>query len=369
MPGLNAAAKREESGELLQAHATVMHEVLAHAGSMALKCAVELDIPGIISSHGGSITLSDLVSHLDVPRSSSSSIRRIMRPLVLKGYFIHDKKLDSYRLTPLSSVLVHDSPTSLATFVMGMLDINIAAPWHSLSTFCRMGHHKGSSVYELEFGRSVWELGQEDPEFSRLFNETMDGDSRSTMKALVAECAESFEGLRTLVDVGGGDGTATRVIAEAFPHVKCTVYDLPHVVAEAKPKGSLVQAVGGSMFDHIPRADAVFMKVVLHDWVDEDCVKILKLCKEAIPSREEGGKVMIVDIVMDAAGAGAGAGQREVGDEMKTETQLFFDLTMMVYMGGKEREEDEWKKIFRDAGFTDYKITPLGLRSLIELFP
>ena len=52
------------------------------------------------------------------------------------------------------------------------------------------------------------------------------------------------------------------------------------------------------------------------------------------------------------------------------ETQLFFDMLMMVLVTGKERSQKEWEKLFLDAGFSNYKITPmLGLRSLIEVYP
>ncbi|KAM0938636.1 putative O-methyltransferase domain, S-adenosyl-L-methionine-dependent methyltransferase [Dioscorea sansibarensis] len=169
------------------------------------------------------------------------------------------------------------------------------------------------------------------------FNETMAGDSRLLMKAVVTKCDEVFRGLRTLVDVGGGTGTSARTIAEAFPHLKCTVFDLPHVIADM-PESPLVGAL------------------ILHDWTDEDCVKILKKCKEAVSERK--GKVIIVDIVLDS----------NKDDPKLTETQLFWDMVMMAFTGGLERNEDEWKNIFNEAGFSSYKITPLGVRSLIEVF-
>jgi len=49
--------------------------------------------------------------------------------------------------------------------------------------------------------------------------------------------------------------------------------------------------------------------------------------------------------------------------------QALFDLYIMV-VNGMERDEQEWKKIFLEAGFSDYKITPvLGGRSIIEVYP
>lgn len=98
---------------------------------------------------------------------------------------------------------------------------------------------------------------------------------------------------------------------------------------------------------------------VLHDWGDEECVTVLKNCKKAIPPRDAGGKVIIIDIVV-------GAGP---SDKKQREMQAMFDLYIM-FVNGIERDEQEWKKIFLEAGFSDYKIIPvLGFRSIIEVYP
>lgn len=68
---------------------------------------------------------------------------------------------------------------------------------------------------------------------------------------------------------------------------------------------------------------------------------------------------MIVDFLIDGNSK----------DYIASEAHLYRDVTMLVCTDGKERDEHEWKKIFLDAGFSDYKITPLGMQSLIEVFP
>lgn len=91
-----------------------------------------------------------------------------------------------------------------------------------------------------------------------------------------------------------------------------------------------------------------------------DCVKILRQCKAAVTKNGRKGKVIIIDMVIE--------NQNE--DEKSIETQLFFDKLMMVLVTGRKRNEKEWAKLFLNAGFRDYKITPiLGLRSLIEVYP
>lgn len=98
---------------------------------------------------------------------------------------------------------------------------------------------------------------------------------------------------------------------------------------------------------------------VLHCWDDESSVKILRQCKKASPARDAGGKVIVMNMVV-----GYGT-----PDKVAKEAQVLFDMYMMRHVG-VEREEPEWKRIFLEAGFSDYKITPtLGFQSIIEVFP
>ncbi|KAM3381536.1 hypothetical protein P3S68_007109 [Capsicum galapagoense] len=115
---------------------------------------------------------------------------------------------------------------------------------------------------------------------------------------MIEHCKGVFEGLKSLVDVGGGTGTVAKVISNEFPELKCYVLDLPHVVEGLEGSNNL-SYVEGDMFKSVPCVDAILLKWVLHDWGDEDCIKILKKCKEAIPSKENGGKVIIIETVMD----------------------------------------------------------------------
>ncbi|KAF8728913.1 hypothetical protein HU200_018209 [Digitaria exilis] len=80
---------------------------------------------------------------------------------------------------------------------------------------------------------------------------------------------------------------------------------------------------------------------------------------KTIPSRDAGGKIIIIDMVMGS----------ESPDIKHVETQVLYDLMIMNF-NGVERDEQEWNKIFVEAGFKQYKIMPvLGVRSIIELYP
>lgn len=101
------------------------------------------------------------------------------------------------------------------------------------------------------------------------------------------------------------------------------------------------------------------MQTVFHFYDDEDCLKLLKKCREAIASNGERGKVSIVDTVMN----------KKEDDRELTESKLLYDTLMNLNVGGKERTEQERQSVFMNAGFTHYKASPIfGIKSLFEVY-
>ncbi|KAE8646215.1 hypothetical protein Csa_016356, partial [Cucumis sativus] len=93
---------------------------------------------------------------------------------------------------------------------------------------------------------------------------------------------------------------------------------------------------------------------ILHNWSDDECVQILKKCKEAIRSNNKlKEKVIIIDMVLPSSSSNNKA------DYISTQTQLLWDMLMMASVGGKERDEKEWAQLFHKAGFGSYKIFPI----------
>ncbi|KAJ7965550.1 O-methyltransferase [Quillaja saponaria] len=360
---MEALQNGEEARELLEAQAHVWNHSLNFINSMSLKCAVQLGIPDIIHNHGQPMTLSQLIAALPIHKSKTIYIHRLMRVLIHSGFFAQQKisenesEEEGYVITNASKVLlVKDNPFSVTPFVF-MINPIFTKPWHCMGDWFQSDD---PTPFETAHGMTLWEFAGREPKLNQIFNESMASDARLLMSVVIDKCMGVFKGLETLVDVGGGTGTSAMAITKAYPDLNCTVYDLPHVVAGLESSNQNLKYVGGDMFQAIPPANAILLKWILHDWSDEECVTILKKCKDAIiTSNGKKGKVIIIDMVMD-----------NKGDHESVETQLFYDLLMMVLFNGKERNEKEWAKIISAAGFGDYKISPiLGLRSLIEIYP
>ncbi|XP_076929739.1 trans-resveratrol di-O-methyltransferase-like [Bidens hawaiensis] len=357
----------ELSKELLDSQAHIWNHIFSFIKSMSLKCAIQLQIPDIIARHGSPMRLSELVEALPIKRERTHCVYRLMRILVYSGFFVkqsvstthgcnNEEGGEGYMLAPASRFLLKEEPLTIRPFLLAMLDPMLMDPWQHLSTWFQ---NDDVNPFHTTNGRMFWDLAGQDPKFNQFFNEGMASDAKLITSIVLEHYQGVFEGLDSIVDVGGGIGTLAEAIAKAFPNIMCINFDLPHVVDGLVGSKNL-SYVGGDMFEAIPKAHAVLLKWILHDWSDEECIKILKQCKEAIPSKENGGKLIIIDMVVKA----------QKGEDELLETQLFFDMLMMNLMTGRERSEKEWAGLFRDAGFRDYKISPvLGLRSLIEVYP
>ncbi|KAK6134749.1 hypothetical protein DH2020_031508 [Rehmannia glutinosa] len=353
----------ESTQELLDAQAHIMSHTMHFINSMSLKCAVQLRIPDIIHKHQKPMTLSELTDALPINKSKSDCVERVMRVLINSRFFTKIKiseDKEGYWLTPSSHLLLTDKPFSMTSLVIAYGDPIFTDPFHHISEWFET---KDPTPFVMIHGRTFWEQAGEDLRLNRFFNESMASDTWLVSSVILKDCRHVFVGLKSMVDVGGGTGTMAKAIADAFPGLKCSVLELPHVVAGLVGTQNLT-FIAGDMFDSIPPADAVFMKWILHDWPDEECVKILKNCKEAIPCKDNGGKLIIIDIVMDKPR------DHEKENNAFMETHILYDVLMMGLTSGRERTEEDWAKLFHEAGFTSYKITNvLGFRSLIEVFP
>ncbi|KAJ1375469.1 Winged helix-like DNA-binding domain superfamily [Sesbania bispinosa] len=348
-----------KASELFQAQAHLYDHILSFLKPMSIKWAVDLDIPNIIHNHAQPITLPQLVSALQIPQTKAELVQHLMRLLVHNNFFTiikMDDNNEAYALTPTSELLVKGTNHCLSSMVKLLTNPASVDLYNHLAKWTT---GEGQTIYETALGQGdFWSFVHQDPAHLNSFNEAMESDSHVVRLAL-RDCKSVFGGLNSLVDVGGGTGNTAKIICEAFPMLKCTVLDLPQVVNGLTGSNNL-SYVGGDMFKSIPQGDAILLKWILHDWSDDDCVKILKNCKEVVSRNGKRGKVIIIDIVIN---------EKQDEHEM-TEVKLFFDILMMATFNAKERDEKNWKQLFTKAGFTHYKIFPIfGFRSLIELYP
>jgi hypothetical protein len=131
--------------------------------------------------------------------------------------------------------------------------------------------------------------------------------------------------------------------------MKGILFDLPHVVAGAPPVlreqrvAERVRVESGNFLEGVPAgADAIIMKHIIHDWNDEDSIRILQHCHRALG---KGGRLLMVEAVVPPPG--------------ETSWAKLLDLEMLVLTPrGRERTESEYAALFARGGFRLMRIVP-----------
>ncbi len=138
-----------------------------------------------------------------------------------------------------------------------------------------------------------------------------------------------------------GTGALLRSILARHPALRGVLFDQPHVVERAEvPKRCEVAA--GSFFESVPEGgDAYVLKMIIHDWGDEESIAILGNIRAAMPAH---GLVLVIE--------------RDLGAPNGDAPAKFSDLNMLVGPGGRERTDDEYASLFPAAGLIHAGSTP-----------
>ncbi|XP_076960896.1 myricetin 3-O-methyltransferase 3-like [Bidens hawaiensis] len=315
---------------------------------MVVKTAIELDLFEIMAkTPGAQFSCFDLVSSLPKQTNETPAlIKRILRFLachsVLTSTVVKDEYGNSqnlYGMTKVSNDFVRmQDGTSHASLLLLIYDKIYVDCWYQLKDAVI----EGVVPFDRTHGMHAFEYPAKDNRFNKVFNKCMYDNTRIVMK-MILEKYKGFEGVKELVDVGGGLGANLELIVSKYPNIKGIIFDLPHVIKDA-PSYPGVEHVGGDMFQSVPKGDVLFMKCILHDWSDNYWVKLLKNCWTALPN---GGKVVVVESIISDL-----ASDISCSDGV-SKTAIDTDMIMLLAnLGGKERTSKEYDSLAKEAGFT-----------------
>jgi hypothetical protein len=278
----------------------------------------------------------------DLARSSGSNaptLQRLLRVLVDLG-LVERSDAEVYRNTPAGDTLRADHPSRIRDLLLMQARSSNLAAWGALDDAVR----SGSGVFEQVNGLSPWEHLARDPESQTMFNASMARRASGQVAALLA--VTDLGDAATIVDVGGGRGAMLTGLLRAFPDLRGSVADQPMVTDEADElfasDGLADRARGAAcdFFTSVPAgADVYTIANVLHDWDDDDCIRILRTVRAAAPDH---ARLLVVERVLDAPGRSL-EGQRDVH---------LVDLHMLVMFGARERTKAEYDELLVAGGFT-----------------
>jgi orsellinic acid C2-O-methyltransferase len=274
------------------------------------------------------------------------SLARVLRALACFGV-VEEVDPGTWALGPHGPGLLTEGAVSLRHVVLLFAADEVWRSWGDLGETVRTGE----PAWDRITGASSFEHMRRNPEFQAMFNRAMAEGTRNAAPG-IAE-AGGFDRFRSVVDVGGGDGTLLAAVLRAHPHLRGTVFDLAEGMEEAPRVLAAAQvsdrgtAEAGDFFAAVPGGHDVYLtKSVIHDWDDDRAGRILRNIRAAMGP---DGTLLVVEPVMPDAPSSS-------PDVLM---MVMSDLNMLVCTGGKERTEDEFRTLLADAGFAVRAISPV----------
>jgi len=302
-------------------------------GFMAAKlvyAAAELRIADLLAE--GPRTTAELA---EPTAAGAASLRRLMRGLAGLGV-VAETDPDRFELTELGTPLRDSAPDSARSLVTMLCGPENWRSWGELVPSLR----NGESGWERAHGMTWVEYYERNPEQSATFNKAMSEHTRGAAPGILA--AAGLSRFRTVVDVGGGDGTLLAEALRAEQGLQGVLFDLAsglESAAETLAAAGVAErcrAVPGDFFASVPKgADAYLLKQVIHDWDDDEAIAILRNVREAMVP---GARVLIAERMLPELAGPADA------------QSLLVDVLMLVVTGGRERTEREFHALLEAAG-------------------
>ncbi|KAI0318584.1 S-adenosyl-L-methionine-dependent methyltransferase [Amylostereum chailletii] len=364
-----------------------------HALSSALRVAIEANVVEVLREAGPQ------GAHVnDIAQASNidpSKLARVLRVLATNHIFTEvdpdvftNNRLSSLIDTGKSVQSIKDSPETKYIGTNGVC----AGICHSTDEAFKACSYlpevlldpktsKSDEPSETAFGKAfnfngpIWEWFELPENAFKLtrFGLGMEGSKHAFPNAIL----EGFDwnGLKSgalVVDVGGGVGAQCLTLAKNHPHLRFVVQDREPVVKEAVAvwdarfpnavSSGQVVLQGHDFFtaEPVKNADVFLLRMILHDWSDKYCVKILRNLRDAaMPST----RLLIVDSLIgyacaddsikDIPGALLPSPPAPLLSNLgHTATIAYYlDMNMMELLNGKERTIAQFRELLKETGW------------------
>ncbi|KAF2169549.1 hypothetical protein M409DRAFT_52084 [Zasmidium cellare ATCC 36951] len=311
----------------------------------------------------GSISLTDFSTKSGV---QDSLLERLLRVPVNANFIDQDSTSGEYSHTHLSQGFTdpNSMPCRLFSFIYdeGLGGLMPLLPQYLTHQHAQTGkwEEPGASRDSTRFNIQTWhanvegvktafEVMEMNPERMKRFQTSMAiGEQLNpfvgyyNFDKLAVSSDEEEADRKALVDVGGGQGLALAAILKAHPSLKpthCVLQDTAPVIALAQtsnpanlPPGITYQPHDFFLAQPILNAKAYYLKAIAHDLSDANLVAVLR---ELVAVMAADSRALIAENVLPERG-GSGV-------------MALMDL-MMMGIGGKERTEEGFRRVLRQAG-------------------
>ena len=298
--------------------------------SRMLRLAADLGIADRILPDGH-MSVDTLAADCEV---HPTQLARVLRALAAFEIFLVSAE-GTVAHTPRSRLLRTDAPGSLHHAARFWTSPGSWKAWGELDAALA-----GRVPHEAAWGMSRFAYLRAHLDEARIYDAMMAAFPDDRHAAIAA--AYDFSSARLVCDVGGGDGTTLRHILTSLPELRGLVFDQKDVVSAIPADGLMngrIAIAEGNFFDSVPGGADIYMLVrVLHNWSDEDCLRILRACRLAMGPES---RLLLGEELL------------EPDPSCGHPSAYLIDMQMMAMFGGaRARTEDEFSALLASSGLT-----------------
>ena len=277
------------------------------------------------------------------------SLFRMLRFLASIGIF-HQDDTGAFRNTERSNVLRRDIEGSVFPLVrQGWQDV----VW---DTYRHLpdGLRTGEPAYTLAHGEAFFDHLAKNPNLGAMFDTSMALMSGPENDVIAG--TYPFGEAKSVIDIGGGRGGLLASILTKHESLNGILFDQQQVIEHPDALieaglGGRYQCKAGDFFKSVPEgADVYLLKRILHDWSDDDAIRILTSVRQALSPE---ARVAVIDAVI------------KPGND--ADPNKYLDLGIMTLLKGRERTAEEFEALFTSAGLQLLRILPTPAPSTMSI--
>jgi hypothetical protein len=298
------------------AEATMRNLIGGAMRTQAVYVAAKLGIADQLSL--GAQTAEHLAERVN---AHAMTLRRVLRFLVANGVFVENED-GCFALNRAAESLQTAHPRSLR---LGAIRAG-ESMWASAAAMLAIVQSGRTPDADTFFARK-----------RSTFDQRMASSTRGLGEALAE--LESVRNATSIVDIGGGNGALLDELLRALPHARGILFDRAETIANARSGIERCEVVAGDFFESVPAADVHVLSWILHDWSDDDALRILRACHAA------GARTLIVveALLPDRAQPFDATGV--IADPYT------LDMQMLLLTGGRERTQSEYRMLLGESGY------------------
>ncbi|KZV76728.1 S-adenosyl-L-methionine-dependent methyltransferase [Peniophora sp. CONT] len=284
----------------------------------------------------------------------------------LSSFMDTDKSIEAILSNPKGK---HDKTSGMAAAIGHFSDVGMKSLSYLTETLFDPVSGHANDFHDIAFNRgmktplSIWELFDTPEQEYRLrrFGMTMEGTKNMSPPLAIVDGMD-WAGLgehALVVDVGGGLGAQSLTLSKHCPNLRFIFWmaENPDALESGR---TVLQAHDFFSPQTVKDADVFLMRMIMHDYLDKDCLTILRhLRAAAMPSTQ----LVIVDNIMAYACPESAVHEipgaalspppapllRNFGGA--NSTSYLMDVEMMALNGGVERTLTQFRDILAQAGW------------------